>query len=334
MKKTKVGFIGCGGIANYHLGHLLEFEDVQIVALADPIKERRENFAKKTGAERLYNSHKELFENEDNKSLDCVYICVEPTAHTDIEYIAVEKGIPFLIEKPIHLDLREAEKISHLIIEKNLITSVGFQDRYLEIIDKLKDELKNRKCGLVYGAWVGGIPMVWWWLRKETCGGQLVEQNIHLLDMLRYLFGEPTSVYATASRGLVEPFEKDGVLYDTDDHSTCVIGFKNNVTATLFTGCYMNYNMGGFTHNGLTILCDDMTIEYNLRDDVTFLTKESKLTYNRLVDQGILADRTFIDAVKTGDDSKIRSPYSDALKTLRLGLAANESMETGQAIYF
>jgi hypothetical protein len=45
-------------------------------------------------------------------------------------------------------------------------------------------------------------------------------------------------------------------------------------------------------------------------------------------------DRDFIDAVKSGDGSQIRSPYEDALKSLKVGFAANRSMETGEVIYF
>ncbi len=54
----------------------------------------------------------------------------------------------------------------------------------------------------------------------------------------------------------------------------------------------------------------------------------------RQFDQGVTEDRTFIDAIKSGDGSKIRSPYSDAIKTLKLGFAANKSMETGEKIIF
>jgi hypothetical protein len=50
------------------------------------------------------------------------------------------------------------------------------------------------------------------------------------------------------------------------------------------------------------------------------------------VDFGTLCDKTFIDAVISGDPSKIRSPYADAVKTLAFVLACNESMETGQAV--
>ena len=43
-------------------------------------------------------------------------------------------------------------------------------------------------------------------------------------------------------------------------------------------------------------------------------------------------DRIFIDAVKTGDASKILSPYSDSLQTFKLTMAASKSFETGKAV--
>ena len=50
------------------------------------------------------------------------------------------------------------------------------------------------------------------------------------------------------------------------------------------------------------------------------------------VDFGTICDRTFIDAVITGDPSKIRSPYSDAMKSVAFTLACNRSMETGEVV--
>ncbi len=53
------------------------------------------------------------------------------------------------------------------------------------------------------------------------------------------------------------------------------------------------------------------------------------ITYKQEGDAGLLCDRAFIDAVITGDASKIRSPYEDAVKSLEFTLACNRSMETG-----
>ena len=332
MKKTRVGIIGCGGRCQSHIDALLKMEDVEIVAIAEPVEERRLAGAQKTGATRLYKDHNELYAHESHATLDALYICVEPTAHNGTETGAIERGIPFLVEKPMHMDLAVAEEIAKKIEEKNLITAVGFQDRYLDLMEMVKEELPKHKAGgLVYGAWIGGIPGVWWWQKKSTCGGQLVEQNIHLADGLRWLYGEPLSVYATASRGIVEPGVTAKPEYDTDDHSTAVIRFPNNVTATLVSACYSRDVRPAC---GLHITLPDMVIDYHLRNNLTFFTANETRDVKRGNDQTYALDRAFITAVETGDRSLIRSPYADALKSLKLCFAANESMETGKVIYF
>jgi predicted dehydrogenase len=196
----------------------------------------------------------------------------------------------------------------------------------------MKEELpKHRQGGLVYGSWVGGIPGVWWWQKKSDCGGQLVEQNIHLLDGLRFLYGEPLSVYATATTGMVKPGVDASAEYDTDDHSTVVLRFENNVTATLVSGCF---SKGIRPRCGLYIAMPNMILDYRLRNNLIISTKGKTVDIARGVDQTYLLDKAYITAVETGDKSLIRSPYSDALKSLKICFAANESMESGQVIYF
>ena len=332
MEKLRIGLIGCGGRMGGHMSSSFDrMEDVQVVAVADPIEERRNNAAARYGARRIYRDHNELFASESRETLDALFIAIEPTAHIGVEETAVDKGIPFLVEKPMTLDVEQGRKLAKSIAEKNLVTAVGFQDRYLDLMEMVKAEVDSApKGGLVYGAWIGGIPGPWWWQKKSTCGGQLVEQNIHLLDGLRWLYGEAISVYATATRGMVAAGE-NGVSpeYDTDDHSTAVIRFDNNVTATLVSGCYVK-SCRPFC--GLAISLQDRVLEYHLRNNLVIRTAAETRDIPRKVDQTTLLDRAFIDAVRAGDPTAVRSPYADALKSLELGFAANRSMETGQAI--
>ncbi len=332
MKKVRIGLIGCGGRMQAHIDAFLKMEDVAVVAVADPVESRRLAAAEKFGCNRIYADHTALYDGESKETLDCVYIAIEPTAHSDTETRAIDMGIPFLVEKPMTLDLDQADEIARRVKETNLITAVGFQDRYLDLMEMIKEELPKHKAGgLVYGAWIGGIPGVWWWQKKSTCGAQLVEQNIHLVDGLRYLYGEPLSVYATCSRGMVAPGVDASEEYDTDDHSTAVIRFANHVTATLVSGCYVK-NVR--PNCGLVITLPDMILDYRLRNNLIIKTAGETRDINRAVDQTYLLDRAYVDAVKTGDPSGIRSPYEDALKSLKLGFAANKSMETGEVIYF
>ena len=332
MKKFRIGLIGCGGRQGNHIDELLKMEDVEIAAVADPVEERRVAAALRTGAKRQYKNHTELYDNESKDSLDAIFIAVEPTAHTDTETRAIEMGIPFLVEKPMTLDLEQAEKISAMIEEKKLITAVGFQDRYLDLMEMVKEELpKHKQGGIVNGAWIGGIPGVWWWQKKSTCGGQLVEQNIHLVDGLRWLFGEPLSVYAMSQSGMVRPGVDASPEYDTDDYSICLIRFKNNVTACLESACY---SQGVRPNCGLVLILNDIVMDYRLRNNLIITTKDRTVDIKRCNDQTYDLDRAFIDAIKTGDGSLVRSPYQDGLKSLKLAFAANRSMETGETVYF
>ncbi|MCI6908317.1 MAG: Gfo/Idh/MocA family oxidoreductase [Clostridiaceae bacterium] len=332
MEKLRLGLIGCGGRAGAHMNSFLQMDDVAVVAVADPREDRRNAAAAKFGCTRIYTDHRDLYAHENRSTLDAVVIAIEPTAHIGVEETAIDLGLPFIVEKPMAMDIRQAEAIARRVEETGLITSVGFQDRYLDLIDIIKEELPRHKAGgLVYGAWVGGIPGVWWWQKKSTCGGQLVEQNIHLLDGLRWLYGEPLSVYATCSRGIVRPGIDASEEYDTDDHSTAVLRFPNNVTATLVSGCY---SRGVRPNCGYVITLDDMILDYRLRNNLIIRTAHETRDIDRQVDQTFILDRVFLDAVRSGDGSAIRSPYPDAYKTLKLAFAANESMESGQVIYF
>lgn len=333
MNKTRIGLIGCGGRSGSHQNSFLQMTDsVEVVAVADPREERRTAAALKFGCKRIYKNHTDFFDNESADTVDAIVIAVEPTAHDNIELRAIEAGIPFLVEKPFEMDLEKAEHIANLVDKKGLITAVGFQDRYLDLMEIIKDELPRHKSGgLVYGAWIGGIPGVWWWQKKSTCGGQLYEQNIHLADGLRYLFGEPISVYATASKGMITPGVDASEEYDTDDHSTAVFRFENNVTATLVSGCY---SKDVRPRCGLYIVLDDMIIDYRLRNNLIIKTADGETDTPRSVDQTYLLDEAFLNAVRTGDKTLIRSDYADALKTHKMCMAANRSMETGEVIYF
>ena len=333
MSKLKIGLVGCGGMMNSHVNGLVKFDDIEIVAVADPRPERVEAMKGRTGATRGYASHKDFFAGEDK--LDAVYIAVEPTAHDQIEETCIERNWPFMVEKPMTLDMAQAKAITEAVTKKGLVTAVGFQDRYLDIVARMKKELTDMKVGMVYGTWLGGVPGVWWWMKRATCGGQLLEQNIHLVDLLRYFFGEATKVYAQRGTGLVCPSEfadrKDLPTYETDDFSSALITFESGVIANLMSGCFVLRNGSG-VRNGLTIVGREKALDYELRSHVTIHTRAEQTKVNRLEDQSVAHDRAFLDAVRKGDPSAVLSPYPDAYKSLLLADAANRSMETGEVV--
>ncbi len=331
MQKIRLGIIGCGGIMNAHVrGWEKGFEDIEVVAVADLDQSRREAMAKKLGAKNIYADQYALFEGE--KDLDALFIAVPPAAHKDIEETAVARKWHFKVEKPMTLDLNQAVSIADSIEKAGIVTAVGFQDRYMEISDRIKEEVAKMDIGIVHGTWAGGIQRVPWWIKYPTCGGQLTEQNIHLVDMLRFFFGEIKEVYAKEVKvsGLVTA-DKDCPGYENQDASVAMFTMQNGIVATMMSACYL---LDGAVNpvNGLTIMGRQCTIEYTLRKQVRFITRDADLCYMHLNQQMADADRSFFDAVKKGDASGVRSTYNDSLLTLKACLAANDSMASGKTV--
>ena len=115
------------------------------------------------------------------------------------------------------------------------------------------------------------------------------------------------------------------------DYSSAVIKFKSGVVANIFTGCYVQ--AGGGMQSGMNIYCKDATLEYALRSWLKIRDINGEKFYERGEEQTGIMDRIFINAVRTGDRSQILADYDNAIKSLRLCLACNESIETGKTIF-
>jgi predicted dehydrogenase len=120
--EIKIGFIGCGGIANAHMNALSKIEGVKFVGMCD-IEENKAKVASEKFGGKVYTDYKKML---DELEMDACFICLPPFAHEGQEELCIEKNIPFLVEKPIHLNKNKAKKIVEKIKEKNLITSVGY----------------------------------------------------------------------------------------------------------------------------------------------------------------------------------------------------------------
>src|SRR5690606_24277422 len=118
----------------YHLRHLQQMDDVQVVAVTDVDNDKAKEIAEPIGA-RVYPNHYDLFEAG---GIDAVFVCVPPFAHTDQELIAAREGIAFFTEKPHALSMDLTRKVQEEVDKSGVVTAVGFQDRYQDTFDALK----------------------------------------------------------------------------------------------------------------------------------------------------------------------------------------------------
>ncbi len=318
---VKVGFIGTGGISRPHLRHLKKMDDVQVVAMCDLEKDRVTEAAQEWQAS-VYTDYKTMLENE---AMDALYVCIPPFAHEEQEIMAAEKGIALFVEKPVAVTMQKTREVDAAIRKNNVISCVGFQGRYLDIIARTKALLKDRAVGMAIGYWMGGMPQVPWWRRKEMSGGQPVEQTIHVTDMARYLFGEVKSVYAAGRTGLMI----DVPNYNIEDSSAATLVFENGMVATIFSACFLS---GGRGKGGIDIFTKDLTIEYRERKSITLIQGGSSERVEVQNDFWQDMDNAFIDAVRKRDGSALKTTYADAVKTQAVAMAVNRSLETGEVV--
>lgn len=316
---VRLGFIGTGGIAGHHLRTLSQLGDAQLVAFCDVVPEKAQSTASTYGG-KAYSDYVQMFDSE---KLDAVYICMPPFAHGEAELEAVERGLPIFVEKPVATTAAKADQILGAIQQKDLITAVGYHWRYMDLTAKAQERLFGQAVGFALGSWTGGMPGVSWWRVMDQSGGQIVEQTTHIFDLARYLLGEVKSVHAAARTGLMQQVEN----YTVHDASITNLSFASGAIASITSACMLN--TGGSV--GLDLYLRDQVLRLDHRT-LSIEKTSGKEIFNLGNNPTLDEDAAFLRAVQSGDPSGIRCPYAEAVKTLKLTLAATQSATEGRVI--
>ena len=314
MAATRVGIIGAGWIAGVHLRVLSGFDDVQVVGIASRNPDSAGRLAESAGA-RVYPDYRSML---DAAALDAVFVCLPPYAAVEPALAVVDRGIALFAEKPLGLDEEWPARIAKAIHGKGVVSCVGYQWRYLEVVDRARELLESHPPQLVVGSWLGETPGAEWWIRKDRSGGQILEQATHIFDLARYLAGEmePT---AAAGRRVPRPAYPDSDILDVTETS---VRFASGAIGSFSTTSLL----AGPHRVELDMVSDGLalTLEVlNARLVVRLGTGTTTLAPPSEFDTPYeLQNRAFIDAVQ-GKPNRIRSSYDDALLTHHLTLSAS-----------
>jgi predicted dehydrogenase len=342
--KIRVGIIGCGGISNAHLPTLSKSDDVEIVGFCDLVEERAQKQAEKykPGTPTFDHASKML----DSVEMDAAYILIPTYAHGEPERLCIAKGLHFLVEKPLHIDPNDLRQLAREVEDSGVIACAGFMNRYRDSINRARELLQDDPAVLMDGAWIGGPPIKrpgdyfannpigLWWPIKEKSGGQFVEQVIHTVDLARYLGGEVSEVHAYAAKGFNAKLENLIDAYTLDDAMTVSLRFESGAVGNIMGCCAAR--AGGGPGVFLNVWASGHTFRFTeWAHHVQIYTagnKEPEEIKGDSEEIFRLEDRAFIEAVKTGDRTKIRCTHADGARSTLLALAANESLEAGKPV--
>lgn len=317
----RVGIIGAGGIAQAHINNLKQWDDVQLVGITDVDQARAKSVADQLGAV-AYDNVDELFSRA---SLDAVYICVPPFAHGEPEKAAIAHKVPFYVEKPLGIDLDFAEDLAEQVDRAGLITAVGFQLRYIDTVETLRTRLKGRTLGMVLGRYACPLVSTPWWRKRAFSGGQLVEQVIHIVDLIRYVTqDEYQTVYSKESLRIHTDVEG----MDIPDVTVTAVTFRSGAIGSITNTCAIP---SGWTAD-IEVVASDLAARWNPSELTLTDGKETTQEKSKTDNPMALADRAFIDAVASGDPTRVKSDVADALLTQKAVMAAVRSAAQGQII--
>jgi predicted dehydrogenase len=308
---------------------LRRIPEANVVACADLDADRAAEAAARFAGAASYTNLDQML---DRHQLDGVFVCVPPYAHGRIELTLVERGVHFLVEKPLSNERSIPLRVLEALQGKALITSVGYVLRYRDNVQRMKDWVSQDPPVLARGRYLSSVPPSPWWRRKEKSGGQIMEQSTHVFDLARCVFGEVKSVYCAALRGRVTEVED----YNVEDASLCTLVFQSGLLCEISSTCALTPGLPSH-------LAWDLSLEaVGRRGRARLEGVEMKLTqwspqetreYLSAADAFLLEDQAFVQALAGGDASRIQSPYADAVKTQLVTCAANESMETGAPVH-
>jgi myo-inositol 2-dehydrogenase/D-chiro-inositol 1-dehydrogenase len=329
MARTKVAFVGSGGMAEAHSQAISRMKEAQIVGYCDVSLGLAQAKAAQYGGAAFRDAGKMM----DDVEPDALFIALPPFAH-GAELEAAKRGIPFFIEKPIGMDLELSRRIARAVARKKLITSVGYMNRYRRGVQTVREVLAGDPAVMMMGGWLGPTPVahqgggIWsWWIIKRKSGGQFLEQVTHTVDLARFLCGDATEVHAFAAKG----FNTDAPpKYTIEDASVVNIKFESGAVANLWASCAVNVG-GGVSLNVYGHRCAAFFTgwEHSVR-----LLRGGQDTVEIAGEPDIFSveDATFLRAVRNRSQKPILSSYADGLRTMAISVAANESMKTGKPV--
>ena len=335
----RVGIIGCGWIADSHVKALKNQPDAQIVACADIVPGRVQEFCKRNGIDDLgikeYPSHKEMLDDESLK-LDAVHICTYNRQHAGPAIYALKKGVNVLLEKPFTVTLDEAIEVMKAEKESGKVLSIGFQPRMDANMQQIKKICESGELGEIYYIQTGGgrrrgipTPHGTTFIENETAGvGALGDIGCYSLDMVLNAIGYPkpltVSGYKSAFFGKDPKYsgyksgkgEEYSKLFGVDDFAAAFIRLEGGIVLDFRIAWAMNLDTPGDTiimgtKGSLRIPsteCWNGTVggPMTIYHEVAGLQTQTEIPVIKMK-QGLfdLKVRTFLDACKNGTPAPV-----------------------------
>ena len=226
MAVHKIGIIGFGGMANWHVDTFKQenYKHAEFVGVYD-INPQKYELAKEKGL-KTYSSMEEILSD---KELDIILVATSNEVHKDISIKAMEAGKNVICEKPVTMNSAELEEIMKASERTGRVFTIDQNRRTNRDFVLMRRKVEEGLIGKPYviesrveGS--RGMPSGWRTIKKLG-GGMMLDWGVHLIDQLMYMINEKvTNVFCTMN----------SIQYpEVDDNFRMVMTFESGLEARI-----------------------------------------------------------------------------------------------------
>ena len=257
-KEIRIGLIGYKFMGKAHsnafhqVGHFFSPKAKPVLkAVCGRHPEELKEMSKKWGYESYETDWRRLVKRSD---IDLVDVTTPNDTHAEIAIAAANEGKAVFCEKPLALNLSQAEAMVKAVEKNKVFHAVCFNYRRVPALSLAKKMIFEGRLGRIYHfrgtylqSWAldPNCPLIWRFQKENAGSGALGDLASHQVDLARWLIGEITEV-----SGLFETFVKERPVALSEGSLSAVGGKKTGkVTvddATIFLARFANGAIGSF----------------------------------------------------------------------------------------
>jgi len=255
---VRYGIIGCGAIAQRrHIPECVANPASTLVAIADPVKERVEEIAKKYKA-KAFTDYKDMLKSAD---IDAVVVAGPNATHAAMSIDALNAGKHVLCEKPMATTRDDAKAMNQAAAKNKKYLMIGLNQRLMPPHVRAKEILDSGKLGKVLAfrtafkhpgpeGWSVDAAKSWFFKKGQAFMGVTGDLGVHKADLMRWMLGQEFSEVG----GFISTLDKrdpDGNLIDLDDNAYLTLKTNGGVIGSMILS-WTNY---GAEENYTVLYC-------------------------------------------------------------------------------
>ena len=184
-EKIRIGALGAGGFGLFALQQFTQIPGVELAGMAATHREAAFAMTQRFGVPDIQDEDA-LLARED---VNLVYIATPPFLHHSQAIKALRAGKHVICEKPLALDLQQADEMIALAREKHLLVLANLMQRYNPLFEILRHLFESKVLGeFLHGFFENYAsdeslgPDHWFWDRAKS-GGIFIEHGVHFFDL-------------------------------------------------------------------------------------------------------------------------------------------------------